>query len=54
MENRITALVALALFIAFFAILVFSVKRTDVSIVIAIGIGFAGFDIWRQLWAKRP
>ncbi len=48
-ENRIIALLAFAMFLTFFAILVFSVKRVDMGIVIAIGIGFVGFDLWRQL-----
>ncbi len=53
MENRIPALIAFALFVTFFAILAFSVKRLDMGIVIAIGIGLAGYDLWRQLQPRR-
>ena len=55
MRDRFAALVALALFLAFFGILVFSVKRLDMGLVILLGTGFCLFDMWRQLGpGRRP
>ena len=55
MRDRFAALVALALFLAFFGILVFSVKRLDMGLVILFGTGFCLFDMWRQLGpGRRP
>ena len=55
MQDRLAALVALALFLAFFGILVFSVKRLDMGLVILFGTCFCLFDMWRQLGpGRRP
>ena len=55
MRDRFAALVALALFLAFFGILVFSVKRLDMGLVILLGTAFCLFDMWRQLGpGRRP
>ena len=53
MLDRIMALTAFALFLAFFAILVFSVKRLDLAAVVLAGISFAAYDMWRQVGPKR-
>ena len=55
MQDRLAALVALALFLAFFGILVFSVKRLDMALVILLGTAFCLYDMWRQLGpGRRP
>ncbi len=53
MQDRLAALLALTLFLAFFGILVFSVKRLDLTLVIATGSAFCLYDMWRQLGPKR-
>ena len=55
MRDRFAAIVAMALFQAFFGIQVFSVKRLDMALVILLGTAFCLYDMWRQLGpGRRP
>ena len=51
--DRIMALLAYLGFAAFFAIVAIKVGHTDLTIVCAIGLLLAGYDIWRQLFSGK-
>lgn len=53
MFDRIPAVIAYAIFVAFFAILIWKVQRPDLGFAILVGVTLAGYDIWRQLFARR-
>jgi hypothetical protein len=50
MIDRVCALAAFAVFLAFFGILAYSVPRLDIGAVIAAGTALVGYDLWRQLF----
>lgn len=52
--DRILALVAFALLAAFLAIIAVKVDRVDLYVACLIGLGLAGYDMWRQLVRGRP
>lgn len=51
--DRILGAVALAIFAAFNLIVVFYVKELDLTLVVLLGIGLAGYDFWRTLMPRR-
>ncbi len=53
MIDRICALLAASMFAGFFAILLYRVPRLDLGLVVLVVAALLGYDIWRQLFAKR-
>jgi hypothetical protein len=51
--DRVIALAALLFFAAFLGVVALTVKRVDLFAVCAIGLGLAGYDIWRQVLRRR-
>jgi predicted acyltransferase len=51
--DRIMAVLALATFAAFLAIVAIKVGRIDLGVVCAAGILLAGYDLWLQLGPRR-
>lgn len=51
--DRVLGLVALAFFIGFIGIIVFSVLKPALIVVALIGCGLAVYDIWGQLFQGR-
>jgi uncharacterized protein (DUF486 family) len=54
MLSRGMALIALAVFMGFLAIIAFRLNRTDLYVLIAICLGLALYDLWTQLGRRRP
>ena len=53
-RNRIIALFAFAVLCVFFGILLVRVERADLGGVIAITLALAAWDLWSQLFRRRP
>ena len=53
MIDRICALAAVIVFAGFFSILIYSVPRLDLAVVVLFVCGLVGYDLWRQLFARR-
>jgi len=53
-RNRIIALFAFAVLCVFFGILLYRVGRVDLGAVIAITLALAAYDLWSQLFRRRP
>jgi hypothetical protein len=53
LTNRILAFIAFTAFIGFFAVIVWKVPRVDLVVVVLIGVGLAGYDLWRLLLRRR-
>jgi hypothetical protein len=51
--DRIVSLVALAFFVAFMAVVGFSVGRVDLFVAIVLGVALVCYDLYTQLWARR-
>lgn len=51
--DRLMALLAFALFVAFLAVIMVRVARADLTILIVICLGLAAYDLWRQLRSRR-
>jgi hypothetical protein len=51
--DRIFSLVALAVFLAFLAVVGFSVRRVDLFVAILVGAGLVAYDLYTQLWAHK-
>ena len=51
--QRVMALFALAVFVAFLGIVAVRVGRTDLTVVILIGMALAGYDVWSQMFRRR-
>lgn len=52
-RNRIMALLALAVFAGFLAVVVFKLKRVDLAVASLIGLGLATYDLWTQVRPRR-
>ncbi|MEP9390466.1 hypothetical protein [Mesorhizobium sp. KR9-304] len=53
-RNRVIAVIAFAGFCAFFGILLVRVGRIDLGVVISITLALTAYDIWSQLFRRRP
>ncbi|WP_104668894.1 hypothetical protein [Ensifer adhaerens] len=53
-RNRIFAIIAFVTLIAFCAVILAFVPRFDLAAALLIGIVPAGYDIWDQLFRRRP
>jgi len=53
LTNRIIAIVAFLAFVTFFAVIIRKVPRFDLAVVVLIGVGLAGYDLWRLLLRRR-
>ncbi|WP_157014478.1 hypothetical protein [Mesorhizobium xinjiangense] len=51
--DRIIAILALLVLIAFLGVIVAKVPHADLIIVVLIGIALAAFDFWEQLFRRR-
>ena len=53
-RNRIISLFAFAILSVFFGILLYRVGRIDLGTVILITLALAAYDLWSQLFRRRP
>lgn len=51
--DKILAVIALSLFVAFCAIIVIWVMEWDLKIVLLIAIGMAAYDFWQEAFKKK-
>ena len=52
--NRVFALLAFAALVVFFGVLLVRVGRIDLGTVILITLALAAWDLWSQLFRRRP
>jgi len=53
-RRRLFALLALLCLAAFFGVVLYRIPRLDLAGAILIGLGLAGYDVWSQLFRRRP
>jgi hypothetical protein len=53
-RRRLFALLAFLCLIAFFGVILARVPRLDLGGAVVIGLGLAAYDVWSQLFRRRP
>ena len=52
--DRAFAFIALLALLSFFSVVIAFVPHVDLVIAIGIGLALACYDIWDQLWRRKP